>query len=115
MIGTNIHYIRKRRGLSLSDLAERAGISKSYLSNIERNLNQNPSVHLMDNIAKVLRVDLLVLINKELPKNTPQPLEDEWITFINDLKQSGIEKEQLQEYKKLIAFIQWENTTGKEN
>lgn len=31
--------ISKKKGLTLSELAERAGVSKSYLSNIERNIN----------------------------------------------------------------------------
>ena len=37
MIGKNILRIRKGRALSLTELAERANIAKSYLSNIERN------------------------------------------------------------------------------
>ena len=43
MIGKNIAEIRKKRGYTLSELAELANISKSYLSNIERNINKNPS------------------------------------------------------------------------
>ena len=44
MIGKNIYWLRKEKGLTLSELAERANIAKSYLSNIERNINQNPSI-----------------------------------------------------------------------
>lgn len=44
MIGNKIYKFRKQRGLSISELAERAKISKSYLSNIERNLNSNPPI-----------------------------------------------------------------------
>ena len=40
MIGENISTIRKNRGYTLSELAEQAHISKSYLSNIERNLKR---------------------------------------------------------------------------
>lgn len=115
MIGTNIHSIRKRRGLSLSDLADKAGISKSYLSNIERNLNKNPSVQLITRVADVLGVDLLVLISDKKPFIREQPLEEEWLSFINDLKQSGIEKEELHEYKKIIKFIQWEKAISKDH
>ncbi|MGQ4665879.1 helix-turn-helix domain-containing protein [Metabacillus halosaccharovorans] len=35
---------RKQKGLTLSEVAKQAKISKSYLSNIERNLNLNPSL-----------------------------------------------------------------------
>ena len=48
MIGKNIYLLRKEKGLTLSELAERANIAKSYLSNIERNINQNPSIQIVE-------------------------------------------------------------------
>ena len=57
MIGKNIYKLRTQRGLTLSELAERAVISKSYLSNIERNLNANPSIYVLEQIAEALQVD----------------------------------------------------------
>ena len=55
MIGKNIYLLRKEKGLTLSELAERANIAKSYLSNMERNINQNPSIQIVEKIAQVLR------------------------------------------------------------
>jgi XRE family transcriptional regulator of biofilm formation len=107
MIGKNINEIRKRRGLTLSELAERANISKSYLSNIERNLNRNPSIHVMGKIALVLDVDLKMLLKTEITKEEEQQLPDkEWMELVYEIKESGIEK---QEYKTLIEFIKWQN------
>jgi len=107
MIGKNIQRIRKKRNYSLSELADRAQISKSYLSNIERNLNQNPSIHIIESISSVLEVDFRTLlgvkaINELLP-------EKEWIEFVNELKKSGVEKEHLKEYKTVIEFAKWKN------
>src|SRR5690625_4374310 len=100
MIGENIHKIRKMRGLTLSELADRAQISKSYLSNIERNLNQNPSIQIIEKIAAVLHVNFHVLLGT---KNAPDTLpENEWSKFINELKESGVESDQLKEYKTVI-------------
>ena len=62
MIGKNIAEIRKRRGYTLSELAELANISKSYLSNIERNINKNPSLEIMNKIAVVLNIELIMLL-----------------------------------------------------
>ena len=110
MIGKNIYRIRMQKGLSLSELADRANISKSYLSTIERNLTDNPSIHVMDKLAKVLDVELKTLLATGSGKDNEQPMEmeSEWIEFINDLKESGIKKEQIQEYKKsMIEFIKW--------
>ena len=105
MIGQNIQRIRKKKGLTLSELAERASISKSYLSNIERNLNHNPSIHVLEKLAAVLQVDLHLLTGSE-----PGPLPDkEWLVFIEQLKESGVEKEDLPEYKTVIDFIKWQN------
>lgn len=109
MIGNNISSIRKQRGYTLSELSERTGISKSYLSNIERNLKQNPSIHVMEKIAFVLKVDLKTLIKIASDVEIKLHLEQEWMDFIYDLKKSGIDKERIHEYKILIDFMKWYN------
>jgi len=109
MIGKNLAHIRKSRGLSLSELSERTGISKSYLSYIERNLNQNPSIQILEKIAFVLKVDLQELLTAQKDTDTILQPDFEWLEFMRDLKESGIEKENLQEYKQLIEFINWKN------
>jgi XRE family transcriptional regulator of biofilm formation len=111
MIGKNISKLRKQRGITLSELAERAFISKSYLSNIERNLNRNPSIHVLGKIASVLNVDLQRLLNqdRELEQEpTAEKIEEEWLNFIDELKGTGIDKEDVQDYKIIIEFIKWQ-------
>ena len=66
MIGNNIYKLRKQRGLTLSELAERAKISKLYLSNIEREINKNLSIQVINKIAVVLHVDLSILLKYEI-------------------------------------------------
>jgi XRE family transcriptional regulator of biofilm formation len=109
MIGNNISALRKLRGFTLSNLSERTGISKSYLSNIERNLKQNPSIHVMERIALVLDVDLKTLLRVATDGDKFQHLDKEWTDFINDLKKSGIDKERIHDYKVLIEFMKWHN------
>jgi transcriptional regulator with XRE-family HTH domain len=53
MLGKRIKDIRKEKGLSLSELAHRAGVSKSLISQIERGIT-NPSVETIQAIAAVL-------------------------------------------------------------
>ncbi|CAG9613438.1 HTH-type transcriptional regulator SinR [Bacillus rhizoplanae] len=110
MIGKNIYRFRKNRGLTLSELAERAGISKSYLSNIERNINQNPSIQVMEKIALVLEADLNTLLETKINVEKKQQIEREWIDFVYELKKAGVDKEELREYKILIDFIKWQNS-----
>lgn len=116
MIGKNIAKIRKSRGYTLSELAELASISKSYLSNIERNVYKNPSLEIIQRIAKVLNVDLLTLLNPHASSDKDFNIEKEWIDFLTELKELGIEKEQIQQYKTVIEFIKWQkgNVSEKE-
>jgi XRE family transcriptional regulator of biofilm formation len=113
MIGNNISALRRQRGLTLSELSERTGVSKSYLSNIERNLKQNPSIHVMHKIANVLKVDLKVLLKIAADVEIMQHYEKEWMDFINDLKKSGIDKARVHEYKIVIEFMKWHNDKSK--
>ncbi|MBP2241872.1 XRE family transcriptional regulator of biofilm formation [Cytobacillus eiseniae] len=109
MIGKNVARIRKQKGYTLSEFAELANISKSYLSNIERNINKNPSLEVMQKIAKVLNVDLITLLKPGMSREEHTYIDQEWVDFFNELKALGIEKEEIQNYRMLIEFIKWQN------
>lgn len=104
MIGYNISQIRKEKGLTLSELADKAEISKSYLSNIERNLNDNPSIQVLVKISQVLNVDIRTLVDID---SSDKVIDPEWIDFIMELRRLGIEKDTIQELKPLIEFMLW--------
>lgn len=56
-LGLNIAYYRKREGLTQEQLAERAGISRSYLGEIEApNMVTNISLEVLFNISSVLKL-----------------------------------------------------------
>lgn len=105
MIGYNISSIRKEKGLSLSELAEKAEISKSYLSNIERNLNDNPSIQVLVKISQVLNVDIRTLVDVD---SSEKVIDPEWLDFIQELRRLGIVKDTIQELKPLIEFMLWQ-------
>ncbi|MDQ1144583.1 XRE family transcriptional regulator of biofilm formation [Bacillus sp. SORGH_AS 510] len=115
MFGNNVAKIRKQRGYSLSELAELTDISKSYLSNIERNLNRNPSLQIMIKIATVLKVDLVTLLKTGSDEDANLYIEKEWIDFVRELKESGLEKAHIQQYKSVIEFIKWQNEQAETN
>ncbi|WP_100012071.1 helix-turn-helix domain-containing protein [Lentibacillus sediminis] len=103
MLGTNIKNIREKKGLTLSECAQRAKVSKSYLSNIERNKNRNPSISILERLANVLDVDLRRLIDTDLENSV---LSDrEWMEFVHELKESGVKKDQVQQ---VIEFTRWQ-------
>ena len=66
-LGSHIRKIRKSKGLTLKDLAEKSGLSIPYLSDIERGA-VNPSLKTLQSIAKALELSLpeIVDFNSEL-------------------------------------------------
>lgn len=66
-LGISISSVRKLRGLSQEQLAEKADISRSFLSNIEApNIVQPFSIDIFFNIAKALEIDPADLLNGKI-------------------------------------------------
>jgi transcriptional regulator with XRE-family HTH domain len=61
VIGSNIRKLRKAQGFSQEELAFRAEIDRSYLSEIE-NGQKNLSVLMLDQIAAALGVEMKELL-----------------------------------------------------
>nr|WP_288556018.1 helix-turn-helix transcriptional regulator [uncultured Mediterraneibacter sp.] len=62
MIGDKIRETRKKNGLSLADLAERIGVSDSYLSQLERN-NVDPSISVLRKLSSALNVPIVTFFD----------------------------------------------------
>ena len=105
MIGEKIKKFRNEKGISLTELAERSNVSKSYLNSLERNIKDNPSINLVKRIAKELDTDLSDIIDDERIKSEKNYYG--WDTFIEEAKKAGIEGVHLSEYKELISYIKW--------
>lgn len=63
-VGRNIFNYRKRKNMSLDEVAKRSGVSKSMLSQIEQE-KTNPTVITVWKIAKALNITMEELINSE--------------------------------------------------
>jgi len=63
LVGDNAARIRKQRGLTQEEVAERSQLSQQYLSGIERG-QRNPSLLSMERLAAALEVDLTNLVEK---------------------------------------------------
>ncbi|MED4601074.1 helix-turn-helix transcriptional regulator [Paenibacillus validus] len=104
MLGKRVRKLRMERGLTLSELAEAAGVAKSYLSTIERDIHSNPSVHLLDKIAAALDVSLKQLVQPDTPERDPMVMQ-EWYDLFQDALNCGISREEL---KSIIEFRKWQ-------
>lgn len=90
--------------MSISELAEKAGVAKSYLSSIERNLQSNPSIQFIEKISTVLGVSVNDIIKAEDKNIETDELDSEWMQIVIEAMQSGISKEQFKEY---LEFNKW--------
>ncbi|EKN68972.1 helix-turn-helix transcriptional regulator [Schinkia azotoformans] len=104
MNGKKIRDLRMKKGMSLTELAKLSGISKSYLSFIERGKQTNPSIEVIEKISKALSVDLQSLLtsNKLQKQIDPQNLDKEVIQLAIEMSNSNIDKEKLRQLINLL-------------
>lgn len=65
VIGELIRKKRMEKGISLTELSQMAGISKSYLSYLERGMKTNPSIQITKRVFKTLDLPITILNNVE--------------------------------------------------
>jgi transcriptional regulator with XRE-family HTH domain len=75
-VGEVIRRLRKQRGLSLRDVAERSGISQSFLGAVERG-QSDISVGRLSQVAHVLGHDVASLLGYSLRRATPVVIRPE--------------------------------------
>lgn len=105
LIGEKIKQLRENQKLSISELAKRANVAKSYLSSIERNIQSNPSIQFIEKISSVLGVTVNELLD-ENDANASAELDTEWLEIVQEAMESGVSKEQFKEY---LEFTKWRN------
>jgi len=107
MIGKVLQRLRQEKRLSLSEVAERAGVAKSYLSSIERDIQDNPSIQVLEKICHVLGVSvpaLLNSVNEDDMHDVVESLDPEWLSIIQEAQKSGIDKDQFRDF---LQFQVW--------
>ncbi|RFU60938.1 helix-turn-helix domain-containing protein [Bacillus sp. V59.32b] len=101
MIGDRVKKFREERKMSMTELAEKAGVAKSYVSSLERNLQTNPSIQFLEKISAVLDVSIDSLLHDEVDT---EHLDADWLKIVQEAMESGVPKEQFREF---IEFNKW--------
>ena len=107
-IGDNIKKYREIQGLTLPDLAARAGVSKAFLWEIESGKSKRPGAEVLFKIAEVLGVTIAHLMGREPEKmlqNLIEPeINDGLRSFINERRRQGnpLDPEEI----KSLSFVQ---------
>lgn len=60
-VGANIKRLRREQGISQEELADRAGMHRTFISQIERAV-KNPTIQTLDKIAQALGVPLTEIV-----------------------------------------------------
>jgi len=60
-LGSNLKRLRKEKGWSQEEFADRAGIHRTYVSDIER-AARNPTITIVEKLAKPLKVSASALL-----------------------------------------------------
>lgn len=74
-IGSNIRLKRGEKFLNQADLAERVGLTRTSIVNIEQG-RQHPTIHLLWRIAEALDTNLFELIPTKLVSKTVEPVAE---------------------------------------
>src|SRR4029079_19455492 len=78
-----LHDLRLANGLSLQHVADKVGISKAHVFNLEKGITANPSMDLVVKLAELFRVRVADLVG-ENPDADDQPAEV--VAMFRDLK-----------------------------
>ncbi|MGD6878341.1 helix-turn-helix domain-containing protein [Bacillus infantis] len=107
MLGKKLKCLRIKNGYSLNALAKKAGISKSYLSYIERDVQMNPSLQILSKLAAALEVRLDELIEIEANAKNQEletAADPEWIEIVHEAIEQGISKEDFSYYLDFLKY-----------
>jgi transcriptional regulator with XRE-family HTH domain len=92
-LGDKIRSGRTKKGLTLEELARQAGLSKSYLWELENRESQSPSAQKLQAIADVLGEDVSFFVDDAI--DTPQESHKDKEFFRSYSKLDAGGKEQL--------------------
>ncbi|MFC0216477.1 helix-turn-helix domain-containing protein [Paenibacillus chartarius] len=109
MIGKRIRELREQKRMSLSELAAKADVAKSYLSNMERDIQKNPSIQFIEKIAAALDVSMDLILHGEEQGEAPEELDQQWQELVREAMSSGVTKEQFREF---LEFNKWKMNQG---
>lgn len=65
MFGKNIKYIRKSKNIGVNELSRLSGVNASYISALERDEKNNPSVAILEKLASALEVSIDEIMKNE--------------------------------------------------
>lgn len=109
MVGERLRELRLEKGYSISELAELAGVSKSYLSYIERDVQKNPSLQFLRKIALTLEIEVEDLLGSSpvIDHSNEFVFDKEWSKLLHKAIEEGMSKNDFREFRDYLKFRKW--------
>lgn len=98
MIGYRVKMLREERKMSISELSSKSGVAKSYISSLERNLQTNPTITVIEKIAGVLQITLDCFLQEQDVDVELDNTDTEWLKIMQEIINSGISKEEIWDF-----------------
>lgn len=100
-IGINAKGVRKARRMTLQEVADRSGLAKSYVWEIEKGMGTNPSITVLSKLCGALGCSLDQIVGREVymaPSLRPEAMRiavevDHLIRAALDTRKSKLERE----------------------
>ncbi len=104
MMQNRIKQLRLLKGYSINTLSEKTGVSKSYLSYIERGIQKNPSLQILSKLANALGTTVEDLLEEDYYHHEEEKIDEDWVQLFKEAKEHGITKEDFSLYLDFIKF-----------
>ncbi|WP_071396146.1 helix-turn-helix domain-containing protein [Bacillus tuaregi] len=105
MMQNRIKKLRQLRGYSINELSIKAGISKSYLSYIERGIQKNPSLYILSKLASSLGTTVEDLLEEnQASEANVNHLDEEWMALFSEAIKHGVTKKDFSLYIDFVKF-----------
>ncbi len=89
-IGERLAKIRKERGFTQKDLADKLSVSQQVISNIERNASM-PDIDFLEGVADLYEISLDELIGRKVVPKDGNTLEQQIMSIIEQMDDTGKE------------------------
>ena len=112
-LGRRVRNLREMRGLGLNELARAARISPGYLSQLESGQRANPSIEVLQRLARALDVTVQYLAEPRSAYDPPPVLQDESI-MLRERKYAGLSPSDREDLDELLN-VKWKRRLFQEH
>lgn len=102
LVGAKIKTLRIKKGFSINELSNKSGVSKSYLSYIERGIQKNPSLQVLAKLAHTLETNVEELLDNNYA--AVDGIDEDWMSLVEEAIEEGITKEDFAGILEYVKF-----------